>query len=73
MGEKVRGNLWCVRDIYPINGNVSVHTMASAAAHARGLPFSTYAPRGEGGSSLLYISIVYYMQKGGGGGGPDSM
>ena len=36
----------------------------------RGLPFSTYAPRGEGGggSTLLYISIAYYMQKGGGEG-----
>ena len=33
----------------------------------RGLPFSTYAPRGRGGSSLLYISIAYYMQKGGDG------
>ena len=31
----------------------------------RGLPFSTYAPRGVG-SSLLYISIAYYMQKMGG-------
>ena len=31
-----------------------------------GLPFSTYASRGGGGSSLLYISIAYYMQKGGG-------
>ena len=33
-----------------------------------GLPLITYAPRGRGGSSLLYISIAYYMQKGGGGG-----
>ena len=31
----------------------------------RGLPFSTYAPRGEG--VLLYICIAYYMQKGGEG------
>ena len=31
-----------------------------------GLPLITYAPRGEGGSSLLYISIAYHMQKGGG-------
>ena len=40
-----------------------------------GLPFSTCAPKGEGGSSLLYISIAYNMQKkrGGGGGGPDGM
>ena len=33
----------------------------------RGLPLITYAPRGRGGSSLLYISIAYYMQKGGEG------
>ena len=36
----------------------------------RGLPFSTYAPRGGGacaGSSLLYTTIAYYMQKGVGG------
>ena len=33
----------------------------------RGLPLITYAPRGGGGSSLLYISIAYYMQKKGGG------
>ena len=26
-----------------------------------------YAPRGEGGQSLLYIFIAYCMQKGGGG------
>ena len=32
----------------------------------RGLPLITYAPKGGGGSSLLYISIAYYMQKGGG-------
>ena len=32
-----------------------------------GLPLITYAPRGVGGSSLLYISIVYYMLKGGEG------
>ena len=33
----------------------------------RGLPLSTYAPRGGWvGSSLLYIFIAYYMQKGGG-------
>ena len=37
-----------------------------------GLPLIMYAPRGRGGSSLLYISIAYYMQNGGGG-GPDSM
>ena len=31
----------------------------------RGLPLTTYAPRGRGGggSSLLYISIAYHMQK----------
>ena len=34
-------------------------------SYVRGLPFSTYAPRG-GGASLLYISIAYFMQKGGG-------
>ena len=34
--------------------------------HLRGLPLSMYAPRGGGGSGLLYISIAYYMQKGGG-------
>ena len=33
----------------------------------RGLPLSTYAPRGGGVTSLLYISIAYYMQKGGEG------
>ena len=34
----------------------------------RGLPLSTYAPRGRGGgSTLLYISIAYNMQKGGEG------
>ena len=36
-------------------------------ALARGLPLSTYAPRGGwggGGSSLRYISVAYYMQKG---------
>ena len=34
----------------------------------RGLPLTTYAPRGRGGgSSLLYISIAYCMQKGGEG------
>ena len=39
----------------------------------RGLPFSTYAPRGGWvGSSLLYMSIAHYMQKGGGV-GQDSM
>ena len=32
----------------------------------RSLPFSMYAPRGGGGSDLLYISIAYYIQKGGG-------
>ena len=33
----------------------------------RGLPFSTYAPRGWWvESTLLYISIAYYMQKGSG-------
>ena len=34
-----------------------------------GLPFSTCAPKGEGGSSLLYISIAYNMQKKKGGEG----
>ena len=33
----------------------------------RGLPLIKYAPRGKGGSSLLFISIAYYMQKGGEG------
>ena len=32
--------------------------------YIRGLPLSTYAPRGGGGSSLLYICIAHYMQKG---------
>ena len=33
----------------------------------RGLPLITYAPRGSGRLSILYISIAYYMQKGGEG------
>ena len=41
---------------------------APVGKQLRGLPFSMCAPRGgEGGSSLLYISIVYYMQKRGEG------
>ena len=29
-----------------------------------GLPLITYAPRGRGGSNILYISFAYYMLKG---------
>ena len=44
-----------------------LYVISTSALEDWGLPFSTYAPRGGGGSSLLYISIAYYMQKGGEG------
>ena len=42
-------------------------TVARFYTHVWGHPFSTYAPRERGGSSILYISIAYYMQKEGEG------
>ena len=41
--------------------------ISSTLTLGRGLPFSMYAPREVGGSSLLYIPIAYYMQQRGEG------
>ena len=41
--------------------------MISLIACQGGLPLITYVPKGRGGSSLRYISIVYYLLKGGEG------
>ena len=52
-------------EVFFFQGRAVSNRIFQKGVSLRGLPLSTYAPRGRGSSSLLYISIAYYMQKGG--------